>query len=95
MGIPNYKFDEVLAIFEETLYTLKAQAPTVDAYNNLLKLLILSFQKVFEKIGEVKETLTLALKVGPSNAKGGEVVVPTGNKARISNFEIKLVTKRR
>lgn len=33
----------------------------------------MSFQKVFERLSEVKETAGIALEVGPSDARGGEV----------------------
>lgn len=38
----NHKFDEMLIIMDETLDTLKAQAPTTDAYDKLIKQLNLS-----------------------------------------------------
>ncbi|CAH1427705.1 unnamed protein product [Lactuca virosa] len=72
IDILNYKFDEVLKRFEDTLEELKKQDPNVDAYDNLTKVVNVSFQKVFEKFGKLKDQVFLALKVGPSYAIGGE-----------------------
>lgn len=57
---------------DETLDTLKAQAPIVDSYHKLSKQINLSFQRVFEKIDDLKLDVLLASEAGPSNAKGGE-----------------------
>lgn len=43
VDILNYKFDEVFLILEETVDILRAQALTVDAYDNLSKMVNLSF----------------------------------------------------
>lgn len=52
VDIPDYKFDEVLSIFEYTLEIVNAQAPMANAYGNLIEIINVSFQKVFEKFGE-------------------------------------------
>lgn len=45
-----HKFDELLLIFEETLGILKKLAPTIEAYDNLTKVINVKFQKVFRKV---------------------------------------------
>ena len=47
VDIPNYKFDEVLQILDDVLTTLEAKAPNVDAFDNLTKIVNVSFQKAF------------------------------------------------
>lgn len=42
----NYKFDEVLLIFEETLDVLKKQASIAKVYDNLTKIVNVNLQKV-------------------------------------------------
>lgn len=91
MDIPNYKFDSVLSIFKYILDTLKAQDPTTIAYDNLTKMVNLSFQKVFNKIGELCDTMMLTPKVGPSDARGGKLLLlVVGNEARNSKSKINL-----
>lgn len=72
MDIPNYKFGEVLNIFEDTWDTLRDQTSMADAYENLTKMVNMSFQKVFDKFGDMKDLLELATKFKPSVARGGE-----------------------
>lgn len=43
LDIPNYKFDDVLKICKDVLSTLEANAPNVDAFDNLTKIFNLSF----------------------------------------------------
>ncbi|CAH1452038.1 unnamed protein product [Lactuca virosa] len=75
VDIPKYKFDEVPLILEDALDTFKDQSHTADTYDNLSKMVNLIFQKVFDKLGEFKDDMKLALKSRPSNARGGEVVM--------------------
>ncbi|CAI9299874.1 unnamed protein product [Lactuca saligna] len=82
VDILNYKFDEVLLIMDETLDTLTAQAPTVDAYDKIYKQINLSFQRVFEKIDELKLNALLASKA----CKRGRKDVSKETKLRISTL---------
>lgn len=75
VDILNCKFDEVLLNFEDTFNVLKKQPTTAKAYENITKIVNTIFQKVFEKVGEIKDQVMLAPKVGPSNARGGEALV--------------------
>lgn len=50
---PNHKFDKMILIMEETLDTIKEQAPTAEAYDKLKKQLNMSFQWVFEKLDDL------------------------------------------
>lgn len=67
---------------EETLDTLKAQPPTVDAYDSLSKKIDMSFQWVFEKLDYRKPDLFLWSEARPSHARGGELWKP------ISEFKV-------
>lgn len=92
VDIPNYKFDSVLSIFKYILDTLKAQDPTTISYDNLTKMVNLSFQKVFNKIGELCDTVMLAPKVGPSDG-GNLLLLVVGNEARNSKSKMKPLIK--
>lgn len=46
VDVPNYKFDEIIVIIDETFAHLKAQAPTAKAYNSLSKHINMRFQRV-------------------------------------------------
>lgn len=72
VDVPNNKFDEKLFILASLFDHLKAQAPIADTYDALSKHTNMIFQKVFERISEVKETTRLVADAGPSNARGGE-----------------------
>lgn len=90
VDVPNYKFDEVIQIILDILNTVKVQTPTVDANDKLSKMVNLSFQKVFDKINEIKGTMLLAPMVGPSDARGGEVFVTSCK--RSSDFQLRYET---
>lgn len=70
VDIPINKFNEVLLVIEETLDTLKAQAHTVDTYDKLSKQINLSFQRMFEKICDLKYDMLIVSKAGPAQQEG-------------------------
>ncbi|CAI9270899.1 unnamed protein product [Lactuca saligna] len=72
MDILNYKFDKVILFYEETLEVLNKHAPTAEAYGNLTKIFNVSFQKVFDNFGELKEQVELSPKIGPSDTRVGK-----------------------
>lgn len=57
---------------EDTTKESNNQALTLDAYNNLTKVINDIFQKVFMKFGDLKDLSELSQKSWPSNARGGE-----------------------
>ena len=56
VDVPNWKFDEMLAVLRHLSDHLAGQAPTSTTYDNLTKQLNTSLQKVFKKFDEVKES---------------------------------------
>ena len=68
----NHKFDEILSILAKLFDHLKAQAPTAEVYDALTLRLNTSFQKVFDKFAELKESSLLAPVDGSSVARGVE-----------------------
>lgn len=72
VDVLNNKFDEILSVLQELFNHLKAQAPTVEAYNTLTLQLKTSFQKVFDKISDLKESLVLAPAASSTVARGGK-----------------------
>ncbi|CAI9297070.1 unnamed protein product [Lactuca saligna] len=71
----NYKFDTIL-VLEETLDTLKDQAPTDDSYDSLFKKMNMSFQRVIEKLDNHKPNSFHSSKAFPSHERGGEIWKP-------------------
>lgn len=54
VDIPNHKFDEMLIFLDGIFDHLRAQAPTSSAYDSLSKQINIIFQRVFERLVELK-----------------------------------------
>ena len=65
LDVPNYKFDEMLHVIDETFNRLKGQAPTVDAYDSPSKRIHRGIQQDFKCLSELKSTIVLASEAGP------------------------------
>ncbi|KAL7618681.1 hypothetical protein Lser_V15G04364 [Lactuca serriola] len=68
------KFDAIHKVVEDVMEELKKQSPTVETYDNLSKIINLSFRKVLEKIGGLKDQIKLAPMAGAFDARGKEGV---------------------
>lgn len=67
VDVSSNKFDEMLSILATLFDHLKAQAPTIEAYD-----MNQSFQKVFDKFLDLKASTLLTPVVGSFVARGGE-----------------------
>ena len=72
LDVLNNKFYEMLIILDETFASLKAQAPTAEAYDALTKQLKESFKQVFEWLEKLKSESIVASEAGSSHLRGGE-----------------------
>lgn len=73
VDIPNHKFDEMLIFLDGIFDHLRAQAPTSSAYDSLSKQINIIFQRLFERLVELKLDSMLALEARPFHVRGGEM----------------------
>lgn len=91
---PSHKFDELLSIFCDILTTLVSKAPNIDAYDNITKIVNVSFQKVFSKVRDIREEYNLASRSRPMVARGMKELAPVvdnqDNDNRVKYFIIEM-----
>lgn len=72
VDVRNHKFDEMLSILVRLFDHLIALAPTTEAFDTLTLQINTSFEKVFDKFSDLKESIFLAPVSRSSAARGGE-----------------------